>query len=51
MSCSSTCQPGEVELDGMAGTIRLCTDRSRELQVAGDALPLAAFEGVVLERP
>ena len=42
--------PEELRLDGMVGTIRLCTDRSRERQVVGDALPLGAFEGVVLER-
>ena len=41
----------EVLLDGMAGTIRLCTDRSREIEAAGDALRLAASEGVVLELP
>ena len=36
----------------MAGTIRICTQRSCEGQVVGGALTLRApFVGVVLERP
>ena len=42
---------GELVLEGMAGTIRLCTDRAREREVIGGALLLAAFEGLILERP
>ncbi len=40
-----------VLLGQLAGTIRICTDRSRDLQVVrAGALELAPFEGLILER-
>ena len=38
------------ELDGLAGTVVLCTDRSRESEVVASSLRMAADEGLVLER-
>ena len=39
-----------VELDGLAGTVRLCTDRARDLEVVGSQVPMAAYQGLILER-
>ncbi len=41
----------ELVLDDLPGTIQLATDRARDLEVVGGALHLAAFEGMILERP
>ena len=40
---------GPVALDGLAGTVRLCTDRARDLELAGSPLRMAAYEGLILE--
>ena len=42
---------GPLGLDGLAGTVQLCTDRARDLEFAGSPLRMAAHEGVILERP
>ena len=41
----------ELTLPGLPGTIRLCTDRARDLEVVEGPLHLAASEGLILERP
>jgi alpha-glucosidase len=41
----------EIVLSGVTGTVQVCTNRDREGEVIGDDLRLAAFEGVILERP
>jgi len=40
---------GPVGLDGLAGTVRLCTDRARDGEVAASPLRMAAYEGLILE--
>ena len=47
----STCPRRSVVLPGLPGTIQLGTDRARELEVVRGALDMAAFEGLILERP
>ena len=37
------------ELEGLAGTVRLCTNRAREGEAVGPALWVEAYEGSVLE--
>jgi alpha-glucosidase len=39
-----------LELEGLSGTIRLCTSRARELEAVQSILRVDAYEGVVLER-
>ena len=41
----------ELVLPGLSGTIQLCTDRTRDLEVVEAPLRLAPFEGLILERP
>ena len=41
----------EVVLPGLSGTIQVGTDRARDLEVMEGTLHLAAFEGLILERP
>ena len=41
----------ELVLDDLPGTIQLGTHRARDLEVVGGALHMAAFEGMILERP
>jgi alpha-glucosidase len=43
--------PDPLGLDGFAGTVRLSTDRARDLEVSGSPLRMAAYEGLILERP
>ena len=40
-----------VELDGIAGTVRVCTDRAREHEVLAGPLRLLPFQGLIIERP
>jgi alpha-glucosidase len=42
---------GEVGLDGLAGTVRVCTDRARGDEVVDGPLQLAPFQGMIIERP
>ena len=42
---------GDVELDGIAGTVRVCTDRAREHEVLAGPLRLPPFQGLIIERP
>jgi len=42
---------GEVQLDGLTGTVRVCTDRARDREVAASPLRVSAHEGLILERP
>jgi glycosidase len=41
----------DLVLPDQSGTIQVCTDRSRDLEVVGAPLRLAPFEGLILERP
>jgi len=41
----------DVVLPGLSGTIQVCTDRIRDLQVIEAPLRLGPFEGLILERP
>jgi hypothetical protein len=43
--------PGELVLTQLPGTIQLCTNRARDLEVVKGSLRLGAFEGLILERP
>ena len=38
-------------LDGLAGTVGLCTDRARNREVADSPLLMTAYEGLILECP
>jgi alpha-glucosidase len=40
----------ELVLPDLPGTIQLCTDRARDLELVGGVLHLAASEGLILER-
>jgi len=42
---------GEVAVESMEGTVRVCTDRAREREVVGGPLRLAPHEGFIIERP
>ena len=42
--------PNPAGLDGLAGTVGLCTDRARDREVAGSPLRMRAYEGLILER-
>ena len=37
-------------LEGLAGTVTLCTDRSRHMEVVSSSLRVAAHEGLIVER-
>jgi len=41
---------GTLALGGLAGIVRLSTERARDLDVAGSPLRMAAYEGLILER-
>jgi hypothetical protein len=43
--------PNPAGLDGLAGTVGLCTDRARDREVAGSPFRMRAYEGLILERP
>ncbi len=42
---------GEVGLDGVTGTVQVCTDRARAHEVVGSPLRAAPFQGLIIERP
>jgi len=43
--------PGEAGLDGVDGTVRVCTQRARAHEVVPGPLRLAPFQGMIIERP
>jgi len=41
----------ELVVSTPAGTVRICTDRGRDLEFVPGDLKLAPFEGLILEHP